>query len=40
MSLGSDLETIRKEKNLSLEDIFEVTKIPVHTLISIEKDTL
>lgn len=40
MSLGSDLETIRKEKNLSLEDIFEVTKIPVHTLNSIEKDTL
>ena len=40
MSLGSDLETIRKEKNLSLEDIFEVTKIPVHTLKSIEKDTL
>ncbi|XWN36033.1 MAG: helix-turn-helix transcriptional regulator [Balneola sp.] len=40
MSLGSDLETIRKEKNLSLEDIFEITKIPVHTLNSIEKDTL
>ena len=40
MSLGSDLQTIRKEKNLSLEDIFEVTKIPVHTLASIEKDTL
>lgn len=40
MSLGSDLETIRKEKNLTLEDIFEITKIPVHTLNSIEKDTL
>jgi transcriptional regulator with XRE-family HTH domain len=40
MSLGNDLSTIRKEKNLSLEDIFEVTKIPVHTLKSIENDTL
>lgn len=40
MSLGNDLATIRKEKNLSLEDIFEVTKIPVHTLNSIENDTL
>lgn len=40
MSLGSDLSTIRKEKNLSLEDIFEITKIPVHTLKSIENDTL
>tara|TARA_R110002124_G_scaffold284802_2_gene462490 strand:+ start:7021 stop:8118 length:1098 start_codon:yes stop_codon:yes gene_type:complete len=40
MSLGNDLATLRKEKNLSLEDIFEVTKIPVHTLKSIENDTL
>ncbi|MEP1150880.1 MAG: helix-turn-helix transcriptional regulator [Balneola sp.] len=40
MSLGNDFTTIRKEKNLSLEDIFEVTKIPVHTLKSIENDTL
>lgn len=40
MSLGNDLATIRQEKNLSLEDIFEVTKIPVHTLKSIENDTL
>ena len=40
MSLGNDFTTIRKGKNLSLEDIFEVTKIPVHTLKSIENDTL
>lgn len=40
MSLGNDLATIRKEKNLSLEDIFEATKIPVFTLQSIENDTL
>lgn len=40
MSLGNDLASIRKEKNLSLEDIFEATKIPVHTLKSIENDTL
>ncbi len=40
MSLGHDLASIRKEKNLSLEEIFEVTKIPVHTLKSIENDTL
>ncbi len=40
MSLGNDLASIRKEKNLSLEEIFEVTKIPVHTLKSIENDTL
>jgi len=40
MSLGNDLSAIRKEKNLTLEDIFEVTKIPVHTLKSIENDTL
>lgn len=40
MSLGNDLATIRKEKNLSLEDIFEATKIPVYTLQSIENDTL
>ncbi|WP_018127872.1 helix-turn-helix domain-containing protein [Balneola vulgaris] len=40
MSLGNDLATIRKEKNLTLEDIFNSTKIPVHTLQSIENDTL
>ncbi len=40
MSLGQDLAHIRKEKNLSLEDLFEATKIPVHTLKSIENDTL
>ena len=40
MSLGNDLATIRKEKNLSLEDIFEATKIPVYTLQSIENDSL
>ncbi len=38
MSLGKDLSTIRKEKNLTLEDVFSTTKIPVHTLESIEKD--
>ncbi len=40
MSLGRDLATIRKEKNLTLEDIFSATKIAVHTLQSIENDTL
>ncbi len=39
MALGKDLSTIRKEKNLTLEDVFSVTKIPIHTLESIEKDT-
>tara|TARA_R110002096_G_scaffold97821_2_gene218035 strand:- start:4801 stop:5916 length:1116 start_codon:yes stop_codon:yes gene_type:complete len=39
MALGKDLSTIRKEKNLTLEDVYSVTKIPIHTLESIEKDT-
>lgn len=40
MSLGRDLAKIRKEKNLTLEDIFSATKIAVHILQSIENDTL
>ncbi len=39
MALGKDLSTIRIAKNLTLEDIFSVTKIPIHTLEAIEKDT-
>ncbi len=40
MSLGKDLATIRKEKNLTLEDLYSATKIPIYTLQSIEDDTL
>lgn len=40
MSLGKDLASIRKEKNLTLEDLYSATKIPIYTLQSIEDDTL
>lgn len=40
MSLGNDLSTIRQEQKLSLEDVHNITKIPLHILESIEKDTL
>lgn len=39
MSLGSDLSTIRKEKNLTLEDVYNICKIPIYTLEAIENDT-
>lgn len=39
MSLGKDLSTIRIEKNLTLVDVHGISKIPVHTLESIESDT-
>ncbi len=39
-SLGRDLAHIRKEQELSLEDIYETTKIPVRILESIEDDTI
>lgn len=39
-SLGNDLANIRKEKNLSLNDIHEATKIPKHILSSIEDDSI
>jgi len=39
-SLGNDLASIRKEQNLSYEDIHEATKIPRHILESIEDDSI
>lgn len=39
-SLGKDLAHIRKEQELSLEDIYETTKIPVKILKSIEDDSI
>lgn len=39
-SIGNDLANIRKEKNLSLEDIHKATKIPKHILSSIEDDSI
>lgn len=39
-SLGRDLAHIRKEQGLSLEDIYEATKIPIKILESIEDDSI
>lgn len=39
-SLGKDLAYIREEKNISLDDIYEVTKIPKRILHSIEDDSI
>ncbi|MEL7833909.1 helix-turn-helix transcriptional regulator [Fodinibius sp. Rm-B-1B1-1] len=39
-SLGKDLAHIRKEQELSLQDINEATKIPIRTLQSIEDDSI
>lgn len=39
-SLGNDLAAIRKELDLTIEDIHEATKIPIHILHSIEDDTI
>lgn len=39
-SLGNDLAGIRKEKDLSLDDIHEATKIPKDILASIEDDSI
>lgn len=39
-SLGNDLALIRKELNLTLEDIQDKTKIPPHILSSIEDDSI
>ncbi len=39
-SLGRDLAHIRKEQELSLEDIYEATKIPTRILESIEDDSI
>lgn len=39
-SLGNDLAHIRKEQDLSLEDIHKATKIPEHILRSIEDDSI
>lgn len=40
MSLGKELASIRKSKNLSLEDIQNAVKIPLDTLKSIENDRI
>lgn len=39
-SLGNDLASIRKEKNLSLDDIHEATKLPKHIISAIEDDSI
>lgn len=39
-SLGNDLARIRKEQELSLDDINKATKIPPHILRSIEDDSI
>ena len=39
-SLGNDLAHIRKEQGLSLEDIYESTKIPIRILKSIEDNSI
>ncbi len=39
-SLGKDLALIRKDQNLSLDDINKATKIPVRILKSIENDSI
>lgn len=39
-SLGNDLANIRKEQNLSLDDVNEATKIPKRILQSIEDDSI
>lgn len=40
MSLGKELASIRKSKNLTLEDIQNAVKIPLDTLKSIENDRI
>jgi cytoskeletal protein RodZ len=40
MSLGKELASIRKSKNLTLEDIQNAVKIPLETLKSIENDRI
>jgi len=39
-SLGKDISKIRKEKNLTIEQIQEETRIPLHILQTIEKGSL
>lgn len=39
-SLGNDLATIRKRQHLSIEDIRDKTKIPIHILESIEDNSI
>ncbi|HBQ61517.1 MAG TPA: DUF4115 domain-containing protein, partial [Balneolaceae bacterium] len=40
MSLGKDLASIRKSKNLTLEDVQNAIKIPHDILDSIEDDSI
>ena len=39
-SLGKDISQIRQEHEITLENIHEATRIPVHILKSIERDTV
>ena len=39
-SLGNDLATVRKKKDLSIEDVQQNTRIPAHILRSIEDDSI
>lgn len=39
-SLGKDLAAIRKKKGLSIADVQQITKVPQHTLRSIEDDSI
>lgn len=39
-SLGKDLATIRKQRQMTLEDVHNATKIPPHILEAIEDDTI
>jgi len=39
-SLGKDISKIRQEHQLSLDEVYEETRIPVHILKSIEMDTV
>lgn len=39
-SLGKDLAYLRKQKNLTLDDIYDLTRIPKETIESIEDDSI
>lgn len=40
MSLANDIATIRKQRKLSIEDIHELTRIPIHTITKIEDGSI
>ncbi|HYW35637.1 MAG TPA: helix-turn-helix transcriptional regulator [Balneolaceae bacterium] len=39
-SLGNDLATLRKERELSVQDVYDITKIPIYIIQSIEDDSI